>query len=503
MAQDSMTLTPIGTYETGLFDEGAQEIGVYDAGSQRLFITNADADALDILDISDPTAPVLVNNITFSEFGSGVNSAAVFDGLVVAAVEAEDVDANGVLVFMDIDGNVLNTVEAGVLPDMVTFTEDGMYAVSANEGEPSDDYSIDPEGSVTVVDLSNGVEEAVATQVTFGDFNADGARASELPEGVRVFGPGASVAQDLEPEYVATADGLAYVSMQENNALAVIDIANAQVAAIVALGTKDFSVEGNGFDASNEDGAINIQTWPVVGMYQPDAIATVEIDGTVYILTANEGDARDYDTFSEEARLGDEEYVLDADAFPNAEELSDEANLGRLKVTTVNGDTDGDGDYDVIYAYGARSFTIWTTDGEIVFDSGDQFEQITAELVPTAFNGQGVNADFDDRSDDKGPEPEAVVTGVIDGSTYAFIGLERIGGVMVYDITDPAMPTFVTYANNVNLEGDAEAGTAGDIGPEGLIFISAEESPNGMNLLVVTNEVSGSTTIYEIGGMME
>ena len=211
----------------------------------------------------------------------------------------------------------------------------------------------------------------------------------------------------------------------------------------------------------------------------------VEVDGQTYYITANEGDARDYDGFSEEVRVEDLE--LDPTAFPNAEELQEDANLGRLKTTNTLGDTDGDGDLDKIYSYGARSFSIWNSDGELVFDSENELATITANPVPELFNSQGDEESFDERSDDKGSEPEGVVTGVVDGKTYAFIGLERIGGIMVYDVSNPTDPKFVQYLRS-----------EGDIAPEGLDFVAAEESPNGNPLLVVAYEISGSTTIYEI-----
>ncbi len=499
-AQDSeLTLSILGTYETGIFDEGAQEIGAYDASSGRLYVTNADANVIDILDLSSPSEPSLISQISLDDYGDSINSVAVREGLVAAAVEGAEVDSLGMAVFMDFEGNVLNAVEVGVLPDMITFTPDGNYALTANEGEPSDDYSIDPEGSVSIINLTEGVENATVFTASFAEFNEGAPRAGELPEAVRIFGPNATVAQDLEPEYIAVSpdSSTAFVSLQENNALAVIDVATGSVTGIVALGFKDYSVEGNEIDPSNEDGEINIRTVPAFGMYQPDAIATYEVDGEVYIVTANEGDARDYDTYSEEARVAD--LTLDAEVFPNAEELQAEADLGRLNITTTLGDTDGDGEYEALYSYGARSFTIWNTAGEIVFDSGSEFAMLTSEIAPEAFNSNGTNDGFDGRSDDKGIEPEGVVIGVIGDQTYAFIGLERFGGVMVYNITDPMAPYYVTYANNVNREGNAEEGTAGDQGPEGLVFISAEDSPTGTPLLVVTNEVSGSTTIYEIG----
>lgn len=492
---NALTLTPIGTYQTGKFDEGAAEIVAYYAPAQQLFVINAADVSIDILDISDPTAPTLVTNIKLDDYGAGINSIAIKGETIAVAVQSDADDGNGQAVFLNPDGTVVAAVEVGVLPDMITITDDGMYALTANEGQPSSDYSVDAEGSVSIIDLSGGVENLTQDNVmtvTFADFNADGSRAAELPSEVRIFGPNATVAQDLEPEYIATADGIAYVTLQENNALAVIDIASGTVNAIVALGFKDYNAEGNSIDASNEDGGVNIRNVPAFDMYQPDAIAAYTVNGNTYLVTANEGDARDYETFSEETRVEDE--TLDPDTF--AEGATAPADLGRLLITNTLGDTDGDGDFDALYSFGARSFSIWAADGTLVYDSGNLLEVLTSEL--SFFNSNGTNDSFDSRSDDKGPEPEGVVIAEINGSVYAFIGLERTGGVMVFDVTDPMTVVPVTYANNNIPEGNAEEGTAGDIAPEGLLFISAEESPNGMPLLVVANEVSGSTTIYSI-----
>lgn len=492
--EDQLTLTPIATYSTGLYDEGASEIAAYDSATQRLFVTNAASNTVTILDISDPTNPTEVGTISFDEYGGGVNSVAVLDGAVVfAAVEGEDTDTPGRVVIFDLDGTYVIDVEVGVLPDMVAVSPDGRWVLTANEGEPSSEYDSDPEGSISIIDLA--ADDPNMTLVTF--------EGVEIPEGVRIYGPNATPAQDLEPEYIAITPNstTAYVTLQENNAVAVINIETASVISIVPLGLKDYSAEGNGIDASNEDGAINIQNYPVFGMYQPDAIAAYEVDGELYLVTANEGDARDYDTYSEEARLADfapEDF--DPEVFPNIEDLLAEDVLGRLNITTEGLDTNGDGLIDRILSYGARSFTIWNASGELVWDSGDQFERIIADINPDNFNStNSENDSFDNRSDDKGPEPEGVVIGYVSDVPYAFIGLERQSGIMVYDISDPTAPVFVTYASNRNFDGDAEAGTAGDLGPEGLVFISAEDSPSGTPLLVVTNEISGTTTIYEIG----
>ena len=206
------------------------------------------------------------------------------------------------------------------------------------------------------------------------------------------------------------------------------------------------------------------------------------------------GDAREYGDFIEETRVAD--VSLDPTAFPITPTLQADTNLGRLTITTVQGDTDGDGDFDQLYAYGGRSFSIWNASGNLLYDSGSQLERLMANINPEGFNGEGI--DFESRSDNKGPEPEGVEIAVINGRTYAFIGLERVSGVVVYDVTDPTAPEYIAYASNLNFAGDVEADTAGDIGPEGLKFIPAEDSPTGEPLLAVASEVSGSTSVYQV-----
>jgi hypothetical protein len=253
-----------------------------------------------------------------------------------------------------------------------------------------------------------------------------------------------------------------------------------------------------GLDASDRDNAIRITQWPVFGMYEPDAIYAYQARHRTYLVTANEGDARDWPGLSEEARVSS--LTLDPTLFPNASTLKNNANLGRLNVTNTQGDIDGDGDYDALYTLGGRSFSIWTTDGTQVFDSGSQFERTIAQLLPASFNASNDDRTFDSRSDNKGPEPEGLALGEVGDRTYAFVGLERIGGVMAYDITDPYAPVFMTYANNRDFTVDpATAPAAGDLGPEGLIFIAAKDSPTRRPLLIVANEVSGTVTLYDVG----
>ena len=499
-AKPGIRLEVLGSYSAGIYNAGASEIVAYDAYSRRLFAVNGATSKIDVLSLADPSAPFLLFSIDLAPYGRQANSVAVHRGLIAAAVEANVKTDNGKVVFFDADGRHLNSVEVGALPDMLTFTPNGERVLIANEGEPNADYTIDPEGSVSIVDLRRGVAAATVETAGFSAFAG-----ASLDPSVRVFGPGATVARDLEPEYIAVSHDskTAWVTLQENNALGVLDIASGRFTRLVGLGYKNHALAGNGLDASDRDGAsndgINIKNWPIFGLYQPDAIAAFKIKNETFLVTANEGDAREYDGapgFIEEARVGS--LMLDPLAFPNAATLKNNANLGRLNVSRASGDANGDGVYEALYAFGARSFSIRNSQGALVFDSGDQLERLTAEVFPAFFNAGNANNTRDDRSDNKGPEPEGVAVAKIFGREYAFIGLERIGGGVVYDVSNPYAPQFVQYINNRNFLAATNTPAAGDLGPEGLLFIAGEESPNGQPLLVVANEVSGTTTVYRI-----
>ena len=346
------------------------------------------------------------------------------------------------------------------------------------------------------------------SDVTNLDFRAFESQMSALvAEGVRIFGPNANLSQDLEPEYIAinTAGTEAMVVLQENNAFAKLDLTTMPptIVDIVSLGFKDYS-QGL-YDFSDKDDGVNLANYQNIrGMYMPDAISTFTSGGNTYYVTANEGDARDYwfdadnETaclaaggvefddedgclaYTEEVRLDDLD--LDDAVFPNEADLLDKESLGRLKTTTANncGDSDGDGDLDFICSYGARSFTIWDSSGSLVWDSGDTISHLMAS------QGEYINSYTQKRNDDKGAEPEGIVVGEMYGKTYVFVGLERSGGILVYDVTDVNNPVFEQYVYLPE-----------HVSPEGLDFISAADSPNGAPMLVVSHEVSGTVVVMQ------
>jgi hypothetical protein len=516
----AIALAPVGTYETGVFDESAAEIVEYYAAGERLLVVNAAQAKVEVLDASDATAPtklfdlqttgVAASDGTTVDAGAVANSVAVReDGLGVIAVEADDKTDNGWLVFFDAagDGAALGAVRVGALPDMVTITPDGSRAVVANEGEPAEDYSVDPEGTVSVVDLPASVSAPAQSAVRSAGFHAfEGAA---LPGGIRVYGgrvdagtgtPTYPVSENLEPEYVAVdqQSRTAYVTLQEANGVAVVDLRSASVRDVWSLGTVDRSKVP--FDASDRDG-VAIRTYANVRTFrQPDAIAAYQVRGATYLVTANEGDTRDWDGYSEEVRVGDLgknglkpacDAVRAGDGF---------ANVGRLKITKADGLNAAGTCYDTLYGFGGRGISVFTSDGTLVSDTGDQLERITSGTAGVLFNSDHGTSSADNRSDDKGPEPEGVAIGKVNGRTYAFVGLERVGGVMVHDVTDPARPQFVTWVNNRSFaaNGSSDLAAAGDLGPEGITFIAGDDSPTGRPLVAVGNEVSGSTTLFDV-----
>jgi hypothetical protein len=539
------------------FDESAAEIVAYHSGSKTAFLVNSNSGAVDVVDLSDVTSPTItlqidvagdvetaVADLSDGDLG-GVNSVDVSGDYMAVAVEADTKQDTGYIAFYNVDGTFVSAEAAGALPDKVGFSPDGKYAVVANEGEPNDDYSNDPEGTITVIDVSGGFDIPVVATADFTDFNVGGSKSLSGP--VRVSAKSESVAQDLEPEFIAFSDdsGTAYATLQENNAVAVIDLASADVTTVLGIGFKDYGLPGNEIDASNRDGGVNLNSWSIFGTYMPDGFDSYAVNGVTYLVTANEGDGREYvsdatDEADCTAQGGflfddgdcfhylDEIRVRDLDASQFTDDLvaklgadfQDQDKLGRLKMITDLGLEDASACttlpttgqpiaypdetpvagcvYEDIYSFGSRSFTIWNLDtGRPVFDSGSDFEVITAQQLGGSFNASNDSNEGDDRSDDKGPEPEAVEIATINGNVFAFIALERVGGVMVYNITNPQSAKFVQYVNprDFTVDDDAvEANLAGPLGPEDIKFITQDDEM----YLLVSNEVSGTLSVYSV-----
>ena len=240
--EKSISLTPIGTYASGIFDAGGAEIVAHDARTQRLFVVNAQAATVDVLSIRDPSQPEKIGQIDVTSFGAVANSVAVHEGVIAVAVENAEKTNPGMVVFFNRHLKLLGAVQVGALPDMLTFSPDGRWLLVANEGEPSDDYTVDPAGSVSIIDPRRGAAGVRQRDVRTADFKKF--NRAKLDKSIRIFGPDASVAQDIEPEYIAVSHDsrIAWATCQENNALAIIDIRSARVVELVGLGIKDHSI---------------------------------------------------------------------------------------------------------------------------------------------------------------------------------------------------------------------------------------------------------------------
>lgn len=519
--------------------EGAAEIVQYHGASQRIFAINnaGDETVVNAISIASLTGDAMAKNgegvVNTTNLDSalvidmlkdaqnigGINSIAINGDLMAVAAEAAAHADDGQILFYDLSDNQVRfiaAVPAGNLPDMVTFTPDGSKVIAANEGEPSADYTYDPEGSLTVVEIANGKPGKV-TQLDLRAFN--GQKAALEAQGMNFPSPAAgskingatintTVAQDLEPEYITATNEQAFVALQENNGFAILDLTDYSIE-VKGLGEKSWA--GLNID-TQEEGKAEFYNWDnLYGLYQPDSIAQFEVDGNTYIATANEGDAREYffDVASEAFCEGmdydeddgclaftDELKVKDLPLDASIAELADDDRIRSLRVTSTKGDVDGDGDIDKLYAFGGRSFSIFNADAELVFDSGDQFSMKTKAIHGDLFNNGDDENEGDSRSENKAHEPEAITVAKIGKQTIAFIGLERMGGIFAYDVSEPANAEYLGYMINRGLENGADI--SGDLAPEGMIFIEAKQSPTGQPLLVVGNEVSGSVAIWQI-----
>lgn len=451
---------------------GTAEITTFDPLTKRLFaVNNGATNRIDVIDIANPAAAILIHSINLSTYGGYVNSVDVSNGKLAAAIEsANKQDPGKIVVFNTSTYAEEKIITVGALPDMVVYSPDGKYILSANEGEPNAAYTNDPEGTVSIISVENNYS---VTTLNFASFASQ--LATLKTKGFRVFGPGNDIAKDVEPEYISVSSDskTAWVTLQENNAIAVVDIASKTITKILPLGFKDYNTAANAIDPSDKEGGINFNPWKVFGTYMPDAISSLTYNGIPYLFTANEGDAREYSGFSEIKRVKD--ITLDATAFPNAATLKQDIQLGRLNITTTLGDTDADGDFDALYSFGARSFSVWNgITGDLVYDSKNELDIKAKDL--------GV---YDDtRSDDKSVEPEAITIGKVGNKTVAFVGMERVDAVAVYDVTNPTAPVFI----KMFATGDA---------PEGVLFIPASKSPVQQSLLVVSSENDGVIKIYK------
>lgn len=531
-AAERPTMHKIASYESGEYnvDGGVMEIIAYNKTNGFAYSVNGQSGVLTSIDLSvlegngtginlsgnDIDVKSLVEDADPSfTYGDMTSVTVSQDGTLLAlAIQAEAYNAPGrIAVFrcgLDGDLSLVSLMECGVQPDMIVFA-DADTVLTANEGEPREGYGEgldDPAGSVTIARIDT--KETV--NVGFEAFDTEEKRNELISRNVIIMKDRLPSA-DFEPEYIAVSGDRAYVTLQEANAIAVLDIQNQEFEDIFSAGFEDYSVIP--VDIDKKDDAYSPALYDSLrGIRMPDGIAVFEIDGTDYLITANEGDAREWG--DEEAGTfyisEDERDFADGDSSPTGRVTAENSQLGGKVVFFASGDFDGL-DEDTDYIFGGRSFTVYAVTASGIMEvatSGCDLEALTAQLYPEFYNASNDNAVLDDRSGKKGPEAESVATGVIDGRTYAFTALERTGGVMMYDVSVPESPVFADYINTRDFrsivdgsqeydDGDLDKWvTGGDVAPEGLAFISAQDSPTSRAILLVANEVSGTVSVYEI-----
>ena len=462
-------------------DGAVAEIVAYNSDREEAYVVNGQDGLLYCFDVTEnglvkTGSKDMRGLIEGFEYGDMTSVAVDTAGdRIAVALQANGYADTGRIAVLDYDFNLINAYEVGVQPDMTVFTGDGGLILSADEGEPREGYdggAQDPAGSVSIIDTETG-------EVTVAGFEAFSSE-ELIKQGViigKVDGKLNDAALDLEPEYIAVSEdgGKAYVSLQEANAVAVVDLENKEIAAVKSLGFKDLSLEENAADLI-EDGDYEAKTYPnAAGVYMPDALSLFEADGAVYLVTANEGDSREWGDYSNEKKQN----LTASDG-----SVAEDVRVLDKELTVV---PDGEKEY----LFGGRSFSIYNADTmEQVYDSGNDFEAKTYDYLPDYFNCSNDDLEIDSRSAKKGPEAESVTVGEINGRTYAFIGLERIGGVMIYDVTVPAAPEYVNYVNS----RDFSTELGGDNSPEGLAFLTLDGKP----MLLAACEGSGTVAAYSL-----
>ncbi len=500
----------LDNYETNIKDDSAIEIVKYSSYNNKLYAINGSVKTLEILKLSGAKVNLeksinIENMIVDGEFVFGDVTSVDVDKegrFVVVAVQESDYSKDGKALFLDLNGNYITEVRTGVQPDMITISYGTQQVLVACEGEPRKGYEsgVDPEGTITSIEVSKEIKDISLDDVVTINFNN-----VEVDNKV-IIKKGNTIEKDLEPEYIAIneSQNIAYVALQENNAIAKINLETKTVEWVKGLGFKDFSISK--LDPSETDG-INIRKAPILGIYMPDGIAFETINDRGYIFTANEGDSREWEEYtnetsiseiSDKVKLNAENYdgytQKELDEYIEKGYLEDDKHLGNLTINSNLGKNKND-EYETLYAFGGRSFSIFDADTmELVYDSGSILEEMTSTKYPDFFNTSNNKVELDSRSTSKGPEPENVVVGKVSDEYYAFVGLERISGIVAFNVSNPK-ETY--YVNEINTR-DFTTGIAGDVGVEGMDFVSAEKSPTGEALIFTGNEVSGTAAMYKI-----
>lgn len=463
-----------------------------------------------------------------STFGGAANISSVSSVLADArgfGIATVIPTANGsgnfgrISIFNSTTGAILNTLDVGYHPDSVTITPDGSKLIITNEGEfvntTAEGVFARP-GSISVVDIS-GVNSGnfassigALTSANVGTFDFSptnlGAGASLLGIRDNTFTANnattTALAANIEPEFITASNTKAYITLQENNAIATFDLSTSKYEVISSLGSITQIIDASDRDNGSNLASIGIND-SVKGLPMPDTVTQFSRSGTTFLVTANEGDARVDDADISRASVsGLVDIVNDGGGDLVYSGSVGNTGIGRLSILEDMGNLDGivDAAIEDPHMMGTRSVTIWNANTTaLVFDSGSMIESYVAANDPTTFNmNSGLTSNFDTRSDDKGPEPEALAFGSIAGRDYLFVGAERQNGIFQFDITDLNNVTITNYFNTVTNTTDSGGAF---ISPESILFLDALSNPSGKNLLVVGFEgtgTNGSIGVFEV-----
>lgn len=536
----STTYLPSSVNATGqaMFRLGADvaESIAYDATSYLVYAIG-DPGYLSVVAFNSTTGLGYVSgSILVSD--TRATSVDVCGDLVAVSVWGSNVARNGYVEFYNrydpksMSFQQLRRQSVGYTPIEVKFTTDCETLVVVNRGDAGwtndTDFTsfVNPEGSVTVISSIVRSGQTLTYTVKTANFTNFNDQVSALQQQGLHFvmqedsrNNTYTLAQDIEPESLTFSSdrSIAYVCLQENNAVAILDLASATVTAIYGMGFKDFSLDTNAID-SNDNDKIEITKKPrgFYGLYQPDGVGTFSVEGNRYVVTANEGDSREYQLhdqvlFSEEVE-GD---FFVGKLTPSANSslyasIVDGGDLNGLRMSSAIGRNEN-GLYEAIYAFGGRSFSVYRQDANQltqVYDSGKVLAEEHVSRYRTWFNGQvspskTVSQSFDSRSDRKGIETEAVHVATVGGDRILFLSNERTSTLFVFQMENPSSPELLATATNINtqLTGQEayDARTLGDADPEGLVYVPPSSSPvTGKAVLIVAGSYSGTVSLYEV-----
>lgn len=484
------------------FDQNKLSYHAYDASSERIFVASPGENKLYTFDISNTDKVFQDSTINLNIYQTEVSAIAARQGVVALTFINNLPQARGKLVLLDTAGQLINQFTVGAYPSFVRFSSDGRYLIVGNEGPPADDYSVDPMGSVSVLQILSA-NPSVLTQNDVFTIGFKGLDSTDYHPLLRIYGNDGQQlpSQDIEPEDIALLPGStkAVVSLQENNGIALIDFGSFSLDTVHGLGWQSHQDSSDGLDGSAQNQRINIRGYKnLFGLYQPKGLAALQQLGKNYILSANQGAYRAYSGYDETQLV--KNTALNPSTIPDRSQYIEDSLIGSLRLTKTMGNARNVFIYDSMFTFGTRSWSVWDDSLNLVWDSGDDLAEWLAQAFPNQFNSlANSNQSYKQASPHFGPEAHLVTYGEVDGTPYAFVGLKQMGAVAIYDLSNIQSPQQVSLLLDRDFSLAASDPQSGDQGITDLSFVPANLSPNGLELLIASHGVSGSLSVYELG----